>query len=237
MKHFFLFLVGACAALAPLAGHAQATTTTTTTTTAPTTTSASGAVGVARDAVDQSVRDHLVSVYGVGTAAGIQTWWVIFYDPAVASHGRAVKIESGAVTKTYDAQVPGITYNKDLTFSNAKVSDEGPALSAAQNYAAKNSLAYDNVRVLLRKTNPKEGMRWRVQLLDGPTSKGFVFVNSSDGTFALYSPPGTVPSRETSSTGGVVGDAKRIGNDVKNTFLNVGGDLQQFFTGERTVDQ
>ena len=33
------------------------------------------------------------------------------------------------------------------------------------------------------------------------------------------------------------GGAAGFGNDVKNTFLGVGGDLQQFFTGERTVDK
>jgi hypothetical protein len=46
-----------------------------------------------------------------------------------------------------------------------------------------------------------------------------------------------VPAGTSGSTGGLVGDAKRFGNDVKRTFLGIGGDLQEFFTGERTVDQ
>jgi hypothetical protein len=28
-----------------------------------------------------------------------------------------------------------------------------------------------------------------------------------------------------------------FGNDVKRTFLGIGGDLQEFFTGQRTVDK
>jgi hypothetical protein len=32
-------------------------------------------------------------------------------------------------------------------------------------------------------------------------------------------------------------DARNFGNDVKNTFLGIGGDLQEFFTGQRTVDK
>jgi len=96
---------------------------------------------------------------------------------------------------------------------------------------------YDNVRALLRMTTTGQDFRWRVQLLDGATNKGFVFVNASNGTFAMYSPPGTVAARGGTSTGGAVGDAHRAANDVKNTFLGIGGDLQEFFTGERTVDQ
>ncbi|MEI9999180.1 MAG: hypothetical protein WDO13_08400 [Verrucomicrobiota bacterium] len=53
----------------------------------------------------------------------------------------------------------------------------------------------------------------------------------------MFAPPGSTPTASSSSTGGVVGDAEKIGNDVKKTFLGIGGDLQQFFTGERTVDQ
>jgi hypothetical protein len=117
------------------------------------------------------------------------------------------------------------------------VTGEGLALAAAQNYAAQHTLAYDNVRALLRMPAANEAFRWRVQLLNGPASKGFVFVNATDGTFAMYAPPGSVSTKSGTGTGGVAGDARRAANDVKDTFLGIGGDLQEFFTGERTVDQ
>ena len=200
-------------------------------------TSAKDAVNIASGSVDPSLRDHVVSVYGVGTPSTIQTWWIIYYDPAVPSHGRAVKIDNGQVTRTYEAK-GGVVYSDDLTFPPGSITGETSALSAAQDYAAKHALAYDSVRVLLRVTTPGQTLRWRVQLRDGEKNRGFVFVNVSDGTFATYSPPGTVSTRGGSGTGGgVEGDARRAANDVKNTFLGIGGDLQEFFTGERTVDQ
>jgi len=199
-------------------------------------TSADNAVNIAKDGVDPSLRDRVVSVYGVGTPTAIQTWWVIFYDPSVASHGRAVKVADGKIASTYEAK-GGVVYGDTLTFSPTQVVGTDPALTTAQNYAAQHALAYDNVRVLLRVTSANQTFRWRVQLLNGTTSKGFVFVNATDGTFAMYSPPGSVPSHQSSGTGGVAGDAQHVGNDIKNTFLGIGGDLQQFFTGERTVDQ
>jgi len=202
----------------------------------PAVSSATEAVNIAKDGADPHLRDRIVSVYGVGTPSAIQTWWVIFYDSSVPSHGRAVRVDNGQVTRTYEAK-GGVVYPNSLAFARAQMTDAGPALAAAQNYAAQHALAYDNVRALLRITTTGQVFRWRVQLLDGSTSKGFVFVNASDGTFAMYSLPKAVPIKDGSHTGGVAGDVHRAANDVKETFLGIGGDLQQFFTGERTVDQ
>jgi hypothetical protein len=200
--------------------------------------SATDAVRVASDGVDASLRGRLISVYGVGTPSAIQTWWVIFYDPSVESHGRAVKVENGSVTRSYEAK-GGVVYSDALTFAPSSVTGERHALAASQDYAAKHALAYDQVRVLLRITAPGQGMRWRVQLRDGVKNRGFVFVNAGDGTFAMYAPPGAMSTQSKTDTGGggVVGDVKHAANDVKNTFLGIGGDLQEFFTGDRTVDQ
>jgi len=202
--------------------------------------SASQAVQVAAQSVDASLRDHVVSIYGVGTPTAINRWWIIFYDPSVTSHGRAVRVENGLVTKTYEAQ-GGVVYERDLTFSITHVSGEGAALQNAQNYAAQQGIAYDGARALLRRNSTEGPLRWRVELMRGAENKGFVFTNSANGSFAMYSPAGAAPSAQKSATGGAAGglvtDAKHFGNDVKHTFLGIGGDLQEFFTGERTVDQ
>jgi hypothetical protein len=211
----------------------QAQTVTTTTTVVS---SANNAVNIAKDGVDQNLRDRIVSVYGVGTPAAIQTWWVIFYDPSVPSHGRVVKVSNGQISRTYQAK-GGVVYPDSLIFPGSQLTGEGPALAAAQNYAAQHGLAYDHVRALLRVSSKGQGFHWRVQLLEGSASQGFVFVNASDGTFAMYAPPGSVPTKGAAGTGGVAGDVHHDANDVKDTFLGIGGDLQEFFTGERTVDQ
>ena len=224
----FAFIAGAVfTALTLMPGHAQVP---------PPASSAADAVNVAKDGVDASLRDRIVSVYGVGTPAAVQTWWVIFYDPSAASHGRAVRVENGQITRTYEAK-GGVVYPDTLTFARSQVTGEGPALATAQNYAGQHALAYDRVRVLLRVTTTGQDFRWRVQLLDGTKSQGFVFVHATDGSLAMYAPPGSVAPGGGAGTGGVAGDVQRAANDVKDTFLGIGGDLQEFFTGERTVDQ
>jgi hypothetical protein len=186
----------------------------------------------ARQAVKPELQSKVVSLYGIGLPSAIQKWYIIFYDPGVPSHGRAVLVESNQITKTYPAN-GGVVYSAALSFDPSRITSEGPALSAAQGYAAKHDIAYDSVRVLLKQTGANKPFRWRVELLDVGKSRGFVYVNALDDTVSAYAPPDSdkkTLSSETSS-------AEGFGDQVKNTFLGIGGDLEEFFTGERTVDK
>jgi len=196
----------------------------------------SDAFQVARQAVGPQVQDKVVSVYGIGSPAAIDKWYIIFYDPSVPSHGRAVLVEHDQITKTYPAN-GGTTYSASLSFDPSRITSEGPALDAAQGYAAKHHIAYDSVKALLRQTSSSKPFRWRIELLDVGASKGFVYVNALDDTVAAYSSPSSKNSSTGSSSDSSDKTAAGFANDVKGTFLGIGGDLQEFFTGERTVDK
>lgn len=198
--------------------------------------SAQQAVERAKAAVDPALRGNVVSVYGVGTTGGIDTWWVIFYDPSVDTHGRGVKLVGGQAQPSYPAQ-GGIVYAESLTFSPDDVRGIGKALSASEDYAARHSVPYNQVRALLRRTNHDDPLRWRVQLLDNGVNKGVVFVDAGTGAFISYSHSGAVHHAGGGAGDSVAEHAQAAGNDIKDTFLGIGGDLQQFFTGERTVDK
>jgi hypothetical protein len=188
---------------------------------------------VARQAVQPDVQTKVVSVYGVGSPSAIEKWYIIFYDPTVASHGRAVLVENHQITKTYPAN-GGATYSATLTFDPSRITSEAPVLSAAEGYAAKHSITYDSVHALLKQTSVNKPFRWRVELLDVGKSKGYVYVNALDDTVAAYSGPS---SGKGSSSDSEDRTAAGFANDVKHTFLGIGGDLEEFFTGERTVDK
>jgi hypothetical protein len=196
---------------------------------------------VARTAVSPELQTKVVSLYGLGTPDAIQKWYIIFYDPSVPSHGRAVLVVNGAIVKTYEAN-GGTTYSGRLTFDPSRITSDQLALNAAENYAAKHNIAYNNVRALLKQTSLEKPFRWRIELMDSTASRGYVLVNAVDDSVAAYVPPnspkgGGGGGGGTHATGSVEGDAQQFGNDVKSTFLGIGGDLQQFFTGERTVDR
>ncbi len=193
--------------------------------------SVADAFKVARGAVSPDIQNKVVSLYGIGTPNTIQKWYVIFYDPSVESHGRAVLVENGAVTKTYPAN-GGTVYSGALAFDPSKITSDGPALAAAQDYAAKHSIPYDGVHALLKQTNANKPFRWRIELLDVGKSKGYVYVNAIDDTVAYYQAPKGGKSSGSDDT-----TVEGFASDVKNTFLGVGGDLEEFFTGQRTVDK
>ncbi len=227
------FLIAALAALGFVSAAKAVTVTPPSTppTTAPATGSVSDAFQVARTAVKPELQTKVVSVYGTGTASAIDKWYIIFYDPSVASHGRAVLVENGKIAKTYAAN-GGVTYAKDLTFDPSRISSEKPALAAAQGYATKHKITYDSVHALLKETGVSKPFRWRVELLHNAHSRGFVYVNALDDSVASYSAPSSGKKSSSSSS-----NAESFGNDVQSTFLGIGGDLQEFFTGERTVDK
>lgn len=192
----------------------------------------SDAFQVARQAVKPELQTQVVSVYGTGAPTAIDKWYIIFYDPSVASHGRAVLVQGQKIAKTYPAN-GGIVYSKDLTFDPSRITSEGPALSAAQSYATKHKITYDAVHALLKETAANKPFRWRVELLREGKSRGFVYVNALDDSVAAY----TSPSAAKKKAGGSSDSDEGFANDVKNTFLGIGGDLEEFFTGDRTVDK
>ena len=142
---------------------------------------------IARQAMSPEVQTKVVSLYGLGTPTTIQKWYIIFYDPSVPSHGRAVLVENNQITKTYPAN-GGVTYTADLTFDPSRVTSEGPALSAAQGYAAQHNIAYDSVTVLLKQTGVSKPFRWKVGLVESGKKEGYVMVNALDDTVASYVP-------------------------------------------------
>ena len=188
---------------------------------------------VARDQVAPDVQTKVVSLYGIGTASAISKWYIIFYDPSVATHGRVVLVENGRVSRTYAAN-GGKTYSEALSFDPSRITSEGPALAAAQGYAGKHKIAYDSVKALLNQV-AKKPFRWKIELVATGESKGYVYVNALDDTVAAYSSPTATSTGKT--TDSAPKTAAGVGNQVKDTFLGIGGDLQEFFTGERTVDK
>ncbi len=193
----------------------------------------SSAFQTARKAVKPELQTKVVSVYGIGAPTAIEKWYIIFYDPTVGSHGRAVLVENNQITKTYVANA-GITYSGSLSFDPSRITSEAPALKAAQGYALRHNIAYDSVTALLHQTSANKPFRWKIGLVDAGKDRGYVYVSALDDTVAYYAGPS---SEKKSSSSSSTSSAEGFGNDVKNTFLGIGGDLQEFFTGERTVDK
>ena len=185
------------------------------------------ATGVVDDLELVQVDEHERAGGGTSPLVGVRAW------RRRASNARRLIVQDGKIIKTYDAK-GGTTYSARLTFDPSRITSAQPALAAAQSYAGKHAIAYNGVRALLKQVSLNKPFRWRIELIDSGASRGFVMVNAVDDTVALYVPPSRGGGSGTSSASD---DAQGFGHDVQKTFLGIGGDLQEFFTGERTVDQ
>jgi hypothetical protein len=171
-------------------------------------------------------RTHVLSIYGKGTSEEVQTWHINFYDPDSSTKGKVVVVENGVVTRSHTAEWKS-NYDDTLSFDPtlSKITAK-TAMKTAKTYAEKNQITYDTTRVLLRRTEAGKAPFWRVELRQDGHSKGFVTAKSEDGAFADY----TAPGKEGSGI-------ENLGKDVESTFKGIGADLEEFFTGERTVDK
>jgi hypothetical protein len=174
----------------------------------------------------EKYRTHVLSIYGKGNTKDVQTWHINFFDPDSPSKGKVVVVQDGAVTRSHAAEWKS-TYDDALSFDPtlSKVTAE-TAMKTAKAYADKNLIAYDTTRILLRRTEVGKAPFWRVELRQDGHSKGYVIAKSDDGTFASYEQP----KKEGSGV-------QNLGKDIESTFKGIGADLEEFFTGERTVDK
>ena len=144
----------------------------------------------ARQAVNADVQNKVVSLYGIGTPGAIQKWYIIFYDPSVPSHGRAVLVENNQITKTYPAN-GGTTYYLGSAELRSLADHERGA--RVERRARLCGQAYDCLRygACAAEANGREQSRFAggLSCLDAGKSKGYVYVNALDDTVASYSGP------------------------------------------------
>lgn len=181
---------------------------------------------LAQSAIDPKYQNQVFWIKATGSPAQLNEWTYYFYDPTIHSKARLVKIVNGRVDRVQPAEFKS-TANESLVFDPTlnKVSAE-QALLKTKAYSNEKQIQYDTVKMQLRRPSSGAAPVWRIELYQGSRYAGTVRLNESDGSVVNYQP--TQPK-----TSGVDGFAR----DVESTFRGVGADLEEFFTGERTVDK
>jgi hypothetical protein len=201
----------------------------------------------AKGVVPENQKTHVLSFFGKGTLQDISVWYVKFYDTSAKSDARVVVVENGKVVR-FNAAEDQDNDDVRLTFdpSQYRVSSQA-ALKAASKYAQESVLPSDAVRIYLNRPAIGRAPVWTVELLYEGRSQGYIYANDKTGAFAGYRPPtsgkksserasSTSKSKSKSESGSSSSSEKSFGEEVEDTFLGIGGDLEEFFTGERTVD-
>ena len=168
--------------------------------------------------------------------------WTIILDDQLARGGvREIEVANGRVVsertpvKSYSGSALGITMN----FQKLNLDSEGAfAIAEAEAKAAK--LGFDSVDYLLRCDDANSAPTWVLQLLD-PQQQNLGSITIAADTGAVLAKD-LGANRENSDQFSETDNADNWGfskfkHGVKRTFRRAGGDLQQFFTGRRTIDR
>jgi hypothetical protein len=191
----------------------------------------------AKEFAGESHQSQVLSVMGVGTPTEINTWYFHFYDPTSASKAKLVTVRDGKIDQVRPTE--GRRYDENMSFDPTKTSASfEDALRTAAEYAAKNQVDYNQTRVYQSRADAGVGPAWRVEMLKDGKSKGYVVTSPSDGSLVSYQASAPVAvKRDREGAGSGQSGAEEFGHDVEKTFKEIGGDLEEFFTGERTVDR
>jgi hypothetical protein len=177
---------------------------------------------LAKSIVAPSYQDKVLSVYGKGTPDKIEKWYVTFEDASSPTGARVVVIRDNHIDKftptTQKLEGKHPFFDPDKVIVSVKT-----ALKTARQYADEHHIRYDATRVLLERKTEEQAPAWEVELRDDGDSRGFIITHSLDGTFVRYKYQSHREDKDF--------------DEVESTFLGVGGDLEEFFTGHRSVDR
>lgn len=180
----------------------------------------------AQSVIDAKHRSEVFWIKGIGTPEKITTWTYYFYDPSVAGKTRMVTVVDGKIDRVQPGEFK--TAPTEALFFDPKSTATGDAaLAAVKTHAEKAKITCDKVKLQLRRNATGEPPAWRAELYQGDRFAGTVYLKEN-GSVARYDPD--KPAAQPAS-------ADKFFKDVETTFKGIGGDLEQFFTGERTVDQ
>jgi hypothetical protein len=176
--------------------------------------------------VSEKARREVILVEADGTADTFNKRTFFFCDPS--TH----KVLAISVA---DNRAKDVTADKprqarlDLAFDPAAAAiAEEKALQAAKAYAQANVIGYNRVHALLSRPAAGKAPNWRLRLMEDDISRGSLLVNAATGEIVHYYAP---------SSNGDSYTANDFFQDVERTFLEIGGELEEFFTGKRTIDR
>lgn len=181
---------------------------------------------LAKNSVDERYRARVLSMLGKGTEKEFTLWRINFFDPESKTLGKVMDIRNGKIDG-FTAASSKMEHAEDMAFDPAKVKvNFNTAMATAKKYADENQVNYDGVNALLRRQDVGTAPTWRIELLKSKRPLGVVYTTADNGSFAGFRPHTKADE-----------DSSSFGKDIEKTFKGIGADLEEFFTGDRTVDK
>jgi hypothetical protein len=206
---------------------------------------------------NQAVINHVIEVQGHTGSPQPATWKIIVDDPVARAGVREFEIANGriVVERTPIKPYTGAGENAVMDLNKLNLDSAG-AFTIAEQEASKTRLGFDTVDYVLRRDEEREAPVWVLRLLDSQRRNvGTLYVAADSGTVLRrsgfgeqvaeeqYPPETTERTERTERTRRTVTeergtrDHRSVGHEIDKTLHRIGGSLEEFFTGKRTVDR
>lgn len=175
-----------------------------------------------------------------------QTWMVQLHDPNYKSNRRLIGLKGGKVISD-DAQTLDTFRDMALVpLEAAELTGSATSLRGRAHASAKAAgIEPKSYRYVLFHPEEKTAARWHLYAYDGQSNMvGRVALNagtsevlaSTWGAEAIRDAQSAKRDRRSSGEG-ADSEFEEFGRDVERTFKGIGADLEEFFTGKRTIDK
>lgn len=177
-----------------------------------------------------------------------QVWHIQFHDPKYKSDRRLVGFSDGNVTSD-EAKTHESFKNASLVALDAVEMTESAATLRSRAHTAAKTAGVDpkSFRYILYHPEERTAARWYLHAFDAKTNMvGRIVLNARTaevlattwGEEAIKSAQVSPrKSARKSRKGDPESGFEEFGRDVERTFKGIGADLEEFFTGKRTIDR
>ncbi|MDZ4815297.1 MAG: hypothetical protein SGI71_03415 [Verrucomicrobiota bacterium] len=189
------------------------------------------AIHTAQKNVRPDLVNHVIEVRGSNGNPNPRKWEVVFFDPKISGKKLVIEVNNNQMTKERRPSdlLKDLSVNNVIEVNRLKVDSDG-AFKIAQKVAQEeNKLMIARAHYVLRKLEPKKGSSaaWFIKVYD---SQGHDL-----GELVISAYTGKILRTKKLYHDGE--RAKNFGEKVEETFLGIGGELEETFTGKRTVDK
>lgn len=198
----------------------------------------------------KSVLDHVIQVEGHGGAPQPSIWKVLIDDPGARSGVREFEIANGRIIseRTPVRTYAGSGEHALMDFGKLNLDSTG-AFTVVEQEAGKSRIGFDKVDYLLRRDDRGTTPIWVLRLMDSNrTNVATLHVAADSGVITLrrglnndrgpdraYADDQPIERPDDREEGS--GRDLHVGHEIDKALHRVGGSLQEFFTGRRTVDR
>jgi hypothetical protein len=214
----------------------------------------------------EDILNHVIQAEGTDGEPQPAVWRVLIDDPSARGGVREMEMSKGHVISEHTPvrAYAGTGANAIMDFKKLNL-DSGGAFTIANQEATKHNVAFNSVDYVLRSDEQTSTPVWILKLIDvkhvlvgtltiaadtgtvlhtegfgAPVVQGDVNVppnNVAPPAPVVAPPPVSMDGDEPPPASGQPTNSYGIGHQIDKGLHRIGGTLQQFFTGKRTVDQ